>query len=111
MQQQFVSVSEEQTIYVRLGGRTYKVRLYSFRELTYIDVEMGGEYIIAGQRVMANRWIIPEYMAGEDGNFRFETYASDGDDYVWWEGFNKKFRLCCYSQEEIDEMEAKSAEE
>ena len=106
MQQQFLSVSEEQIIYVRLGDRTYKVRLFSFRELMYIDIIWDDEYVVAGQRVMANSWLIPEYKTGNAGNFRFETYKADGDDYVWWEGFNVKFRLCCYSREEIARIEA-----
>ena len=106
MQQQYLSVSEEQTVYVRLGGRTYKVRFYPFRELMYMDIILDEEYVVAGQRVIPNQWLIPEYLTGEYGNFRFETYEADGDDYVWWEGFNVKFRLCCYSEAEVEEINA-----
>ena len=42
------------------------------------------------------------------GNIRFETYQSDGNDYVWWEGFNTKFRLTAYTEDEIKEMETAS---
>ena len=44
-------------------------------------------------------------MTGEGGNFRFETYDADKDEYVHHSGFDTKFRLCSYSAEEIDEME------
>ena len=50
---------------------------------------------------MANEWLLPNYVAEGIGNIRFETYAADKDDYVWFEGFNSKFRLVSYNADEI----------
>ena len=69
----------------------------------YADVRIGNQYVVAGKRVMANQWILPLYVTA-GGNFRIETYAADRDDYVWYEGFNTKFRLVVYSGEEMAEM-------
>ena len=59
----------------------------------YVDISQNTYSIVSGKRVMANQWLLPNYVAEGIGNLRFETYKADGDDYVWYEGFNTKFRL------------------
>ena len=108
MDQQYLGVVEEQNLTTVIGGRLYRFRFYPFRNQMYMDLHSGEDYIFAGKRIMTNRWILPDYLAAENGNLRFETYAPDANEYVWWEGFNKKFRLVAYSYKEIKDMENKS---
>lgn len=105
MTQRYLNVEEEQTVNYTIGGRSFLFRFYGFRDIMYMDVKEGETNIMAGKRVMANRWILPSYIAEGYGNLRFETYASDANDYVWWEGFNTKFRLVSYTDAELKNME------
>ena len=110
MIQQTIQNREEQTVHFLSGNRTYRLNLYEFRGLMYMDCLRGEDYIFAGRRVMANQWILPRYVAEGESNIRFETYKADEDEYVNWEGFNTKFRLMIYSSDEIAEMEKESEE-
>lgn len=106
MTQRYLSINEDQSLSITLGSTMFFFHFYPFRKLMYMDIKQDNEYLVAGKRVMANQWLIPIYMGEDVGNVRFETYTADGDDYVWWEDFNKKFRLMLYSSNEIKEMEA-----
>ena len=106
MTQRFIENAEEQEVSFNLNGETFLFRFYAFRDLMYMDLRHNDEYVAAGKRVMANQWLLPSYVAEGVGNFRFETYKADGDDYVWWEGFNVKFRLVSYTADEIAELES-----
>ena len=77
----------------------------------YADISQDTTQIANGKRMIPNKWLLPNYVAEGAGNIRFETYKSDGEDYVWWEGFNVKFRLCSYTAEEIAELEAEAEAE
>lgn len=103
MTQQMISVEEDQDVYVRLGTTSYLLHLYAFRGLMYYDLVVADETVISGQRVMSWLWLVPKYRAEGEGNFRFEVYKADGNDYVWWEDFNTKFRLCVYGADEMEE--------
>ena len=105
MQQQFIEKSPSQTVFVSLGVGVMRFNFYAFRDIMYVDIFMNDTYIYAGRRIIANQWLLPSYLTGEYGNIRFETYKSDENDYVWWEGFNDKFRLMAYSSEEYQEIE------
>ena len=107
--QRFIQTIADQTTTLAINGRSFNFHLFAFRGLMYIDISRRGEAIVTGKRVMANQWILPNYVAEGMGNIRFETYASDGDDYVWYEGFNTKFRLVSYTDAQIKEMEAEEA--
>lgn len=96
---------EEQNLRISLGSSVYNTRIYAFRGLMYMDISRNGEYIVAGKRVMANQWLLPHYVVDSGGNFRFETFQADRDDYVWYDGFNTKFRLTSYRTEELEAME------
>ena len=96
---------EVQDTRISIGSSVYNVHLFAFRGLMYIDVMRDGEYIVAGKRIIANQWLLPHYVRKMGGNFRFETYQSDREEYVWYTGFNTKFRLTVYGSEEIDENE------
>lgn len=111
MTERYLADVEEQDADFSIGSRSWHFHFYPFRGLMYVDIKRNGEYVLAGKRLMANRWILPNYVAEGYGNLRFETYASDGDDYVWWEGFNVKFRLVSYTDEEIKELEAAASTE
>lgn len=104
MRQVTLKKEESQTISVGLGGKTYTFRIYHFRTLMYIDIRRGKEYLVTGKRIMSNEWIIPSYKSNYDGNVRFETYTPDKDSYVWYEGFNTKFRFVVYTADEIEGM-------
>ena len=108
MTERYLNVIEDQTYNLTMGDAGFLFHFYAFRGLMYFDVKQDDEYLLAGKRVMANRWLLPTYMTGDNGNLRFETYKSDGEDYVWWEGFNEKFRLVSYTEEEIAEMDAEA---
>lgn len=110
MTQQFLQNIEDQNISFNINGRSFFFRFFAFRALMYVDVERNGVQILNAKRVMANQWIIPNYIAEGIGNIRFETYKSDGDDYVWYEGFNVKFRLMAYTDAEIKELERATSE-
>lgn len=86
---------------ISLGNGTYTLRLYAFRELIYADVLENDKYVVSGKRVMLGEWIIPPYLVQGRGNIRFEAYAADSDDYVWYTGYNTKFRLVGYTAKEI----------
>ena len=105
MYQQYIEVTEEQTAYLAVSTISLSIRFYSFRGLMYMDLSYGDDYIFAGKRVIQNSWLLPSYMNEEYGNVRFESYKADGDDYVWWDGFNEKFRLMVYTPEEVKAME------
>ena len=105
MEQIYIEVQEEQTTSVSVNGMSYTLRFYPFRDLMYMDLTQNDIDIIMGKRVISNKWLIPSYVAEGTGNIRFEAYKADGDDYVWWEGFNTKFRLMVYTDEEIKELE------
>lgn len=96
---------EEQSMRISLGGSVYKTRIYAFRGLMYIDISRNNGYIVTGKRIMANQWLLPHYVVDSGGNFRFETYQADADDYVWYDGFNTKFRLTSYRTDELAAME------
>ena len=95
---------ETQDVRIPIGSSVYNVHIFPFRNLMYIDIMRDGEYVVAGKRVMSNQWLIPHYIKKIGGNFRFEAYESDSDDYVWYTGFNTKFRLTVYNASEIDGM-------
>ena len=105
MEERTLSVTDEQTIYIALGNDVATVRLYAFHGLMYCDIYFRkDDYLVAGQRVITGVWMMPTYTNKIYGNLRFESYDSDGDDYVWWEGFNTKFRLVTYTKEEMEQM-------
>lgn len=106
MIQQFLQNIEEQNISFGVNGRSFSFRFFAFRELMYVDIERNGVKILNAKRVMANQWLLPNYIAKGIGNLRFETYKADGDDYVWYDGFNTKFRLMTYTDAEIQELES-----
>ena len=108
--QRYLTITEEQTATFTIGSKTFSFHFYPFRGLMYADISEGESQIANGKRVMPNAWLLPNYVAEGVGNIRFETYKSDGDDYVWWEGFNVKFRLCSYTAEELEELEASEEE-
>lgn len=96
---------EEQTFRLSLGSSVYRIRLYAFRGLMYIDISRNNGVVVMGKRIMSNQWLLPHYVVRSGGNFRFETYQADNDEYVWYTGFNTKFRLTSYRTEEIAAME------
>lgn len=102
--QRYIQAIEDQMVNLAINGRSFNFHIFAFRGLMYIDVSRKGVAIYNGKRVMANQWILPPYIAEGIGNIRFETYDSDGTDYVWWEGFNQKFRLVTYTDAEIKNM-------
>lgn len=110
MGQRNLVVTSEQTARISLGGQSIALHFFPFRELMYVDISIGSQSIVYGKRVLPNQWLLPNYVAEGRGNMRFETYASDGQDYVWWEGFNKKFRFCAYNVKELAELESKQEE-
>ena len=101
MTQLNLKIEESQTIRLSIGGIPYEIRLYQFRGLMYIDVKKRKEYVFAGKRVMSNQWLLPKYVTAGDGNIRFETFYSDAESYVWYEGFNTKFRLIAYGKDDL----------
>lgn len=105
MEQRDIGIQEEQTLGISVNGASYTFRFYPFRNLMYMDLTQNEIDIIRGKRVIPNKWLIPNYVAEGSGNVRFETYDADGDDYVWWEGFNTKFRLMVYTDDEIKVLE------
>ena len=107
MQQIELVKEEEQETGLTIGSVQYNIRLFAFRNMMYIDISENNQDIVLGKRVMPNVWIVPDYATQGEGNMRFECYKADGNDYVWWEQFNSKFRLTTYTQAEIDEMEPK----
>lgn len=111
MTQRYISTKEDQTATISINGRAFKFRFFAFRGIMYVDISDRGEYVVRAKRVIANQWLIPEYVANESGNIRFETYSSDSDDYVWHEQFNTKFRLVSYKTAEIEAMEAENGGE
>lgn len=111
MTQRYLDKVEDQTAYYMLGRQSFSFRFYPFRGLMYMDIARGDVDIVNGKRVLPNRWLLPEYVAMEVGNLRFETYVADGDDYVWWEDFNTKFRLMDYTADEFAEVRALEKEE
>lgn len=92
---------EDQTVHIVLGKVIYFVRLWAFREMMYADISHGGERIVSSLRILPNTWIIPfKYMA-DGGNFRFETNQADKNEYPFYTGFNTKFKLCTYTNNEM----------
>lgn len=104
----YLQVIPDQNYSFTLGKVTFAIHLYPFRDLMYIDIKAKGEYVARGKRVLPNAWLLPSYVAEGIGNIRFETYVSDGDEYVWYEGFNKMFRLTSYTDAEIKELNKKA---
>ena len=105
MTQRYIANTEDQTISLSINGRSFMFRFFAFRGLMYVDISQRDSYIVTGKRVLTNRWLLPEYIANEIGNIRFETYKADEDEYVWYEGFNTKFRLVSYKATELEEMD------
>lgn len=105
MEQRYLQKEEDQSVSIQIGNRTYRFHFFPFRNLMYMDVSYRREMIIAGKRVLPNQWLLPNYIAEGRGNLRFETYKADGNDYVWWEEFNDKFRLMLYKDAEIKSLE------
>jgi hypothetical protein len=115
MTQRFILKVEDQTKVLAINGKSFQFRFYAFRDLMYVDISQaarnGDNSIVNGKRIMANRWLLPNYVAEGIGNIRFETYEADGDDYVWYEGFNTKFRLVSYTDAEIKQIEEEEEQE
>lgn len=105
MTQRYIENVEDQTVNLSINGTSFVFHFFAFRSLMYVDISQNSNSIVNGKRVMANQWLLPNYVAEGIGNLRFETYKADGDDYVWYEGFNAKFRLVSYTDEEIKKME------
>lgn len=97
---------EDQETTLAVNGNSFHFRFFAFRSLMYMDITRQGRDVCRAKRIMANQWLLPNYVAEGIGNIRFETYKSDGDDYVWYDGFNTKFRLTSYTDEEIKQIEA-----
>jgi hypothetical protein len=113
MVQQELLIQAEQNGYIGCNGTQIMFRLFAFRGIMYMDITIADEAIVLAKRVIPNQWLLPHFVAQGLGNIRFETYKSDGEEYVWWEGFNTKYRLTAYTEEEIAEIESaeKRAEE
>ena len=105
MTQRYIANSEEQELTLSINGTAFHFRFFAFRNLMYVDISRNQKSVVNAKRVMSNQWLLPNYVAEEIGNIRFETYESDGDDYVWYDGFNTKFRLVTYTDAEIKKME------
>ena len=99
---------KDQTVTISINGVSFRFRFFAFRELMYVDISKKDADIVTGKRIMTNRWLLPVYAAEGIGNIRFETYKADEDDYVWYEGFNTKYRLVSYRANEIEKMEAET---
>lgn len=97
----YVPETQDATVWIQLGNQNYRIRLYEFRGLTYADVSTLDNGVINGHRVMTNEWILPKYLQGGNGNFRFEAYEPDAADYVHYTGYNTKFRLEAYTEDEM----------
>lgn len=104
MEEIYLTVSEESDVIIVIDEHSFNLHFYPFRGLMYLDLSKDGEIVASGQRVIANQWLLPLYMMDECGNFRFETYKPDANQYVWWEGYNQMFRLVSYTKTEIEEM-------
>lgn len=110
MTQRYIEQVEDQTVSLSINGTSFVFHFFAFRNLMYADISRMDTTVANGKRVMANQWLLPNYVAEGIGNIRFETYESDGDDYVWYDGFNTKFRLFSYTDDEIKAMEEESEE-
>lgn len=108
MTQRYIDEVEDQTVNLSINGTSFLFHFFAFRNLMYVDISQRDNAIAMGKRVMTNQWLLPNYVAEGIGNIRFETYKADGDDYVWYDGFNTKFRLVSYTDAEIAEMEEKA---
>lgn len=105
MTQRYLSNSEEQEQTLAINGRSFHFRFFAFRNLMYVDISRNKQSIANAKRIISNQWLLPNYVAEGIGNIRFETYKADGDDYVWYDGFNTKFRLVTYTDAEIKKMD------
>ena len=104
MTERYLEQSEDQYADFSINEKSFYFHFFVFRGLVYMDVSTDDEPIVTGKRVLPNTWLLPSYIAEGVGNLRFETYRADKDDYVWYEGFNDKFRLVSYTDEEIKEI-------
>lgn len=108
MRQVTLSSEETQIVQIVLGGKSYQFRFYPFRTLMYMDAQLNKDYVFAGKRIMSNKWLLPHYVTPDGSNLRFETYKPDANSYVWYEGFNTKFRLVVYNADEVTEINGKT---
>lgn len=105
MTQISLSNLDDQQIYFTMSGIQLVIRLFVFRNQMYIDINYDNTDVVLGKRVLSNKWLLPSYIAANNGNFRFETYKSEREDYITPDGFNTKYRFMSYSATEINQME------
>ena len=104
--EQYLVKKARQTVWITIKSTTFEISLFPINSVMYISVRTSpNDVIVASRRIVANEWLLPSYKVISSGNFRFEVYSADADEYVWYDGFNDKFRFCWYTNEEIAEME------
>lgn len=103
MTQRYLQNIADQTISINIGGDEYRVRLYEFRGIMYTDIGTGKKQVVSGRRVLPNMWLLPEYEGVGKGNFRFDTYLADEEEYVHYKDFNTKYRFMVYGKNELAE--------
>lgn len=75
-----------QSFFVKTNGHTVHMRISNFRDMTFADVEIDGEVVVSGKRLLPCLYIIPKrYEDILGGNFFFST---KNDSYIDFEEFN-----------------------
>jgi len=81
---------------------TYTITFRTHEGITFASVELNGDVIVNGVRVINNNWLIPyKYLMRGNGNFRVETPK---EDYPHYTDFGDDVVLRYYTQEEYEEI-------
>lgn len=83
------------------GESVYNIRLRTFRDILYADVEINNEQVLSSTRCVTNGWMIPykAYTHGR-GNFKFEC---TDDNYPNFANFGKSCFLRFYPANELEQ--------
>jgi len=91
-----------QSFTVTLNGNVLYIRLATFRESLFADMELNGEPIMSGRRVVGNMPLVPKrYEAMLGGNVGIITRESVGD-YPEYTDLDGVKATMVYSGEAVD---------
>lgn len=82
--------------------KMFTLTVRSFKWMTLFSVADDTGDIYNCVRAVTGQWLIPYKHLALNGNFRFESESSE--EYPYYTGFNKDFKLVYYTNEEVEKI-------
>lgn len=93
--------NSNQIVDFEYGGVSYKIHLFTFKGLTFADININGDWIAYGVKCIPSSNLIRQKYLTKGGNFRWNSVD---EEYPYFEKFNKSQQLIFYTDEELSNM-------